>query len=163
MVGGVNWGSIPDWLAAGGTTGAFLATLYIILRDRRGHRQVEQEQITQQARLVLVDSDYHERENDGTSFDERRFVVVVQNGSLEPLLDSTIMVEPPRDISAQERSIDQSARSLDVGTIFPGEHRYPMPLPGQWARFATVELLFTDRNGRRWTRRSDGRLERTSR
>jgi hypothetical protein len=150
MTATVDMGSLPDWVSAVGTLGAFAVALYLLYRELINRQIEREERLKDQASLVSgwgiissVDS--------GTIC-----TAVVRNSSnqliykcrIEARIEATSRKRPPRLAYAMWYVVppggeEQSSWKLD---------RYH---PSQWP---AIELTFIDARGNTWRRKSTGEL-----
>jgi hypothetical protein len=153
----VELGTVPDWVAAGGTVFAFFVALRLLDKELEVRREQQEDRRRAQARLVSKWIPEPEREGHTPNF---VFAVMVRNGSEEPIYNVTITMAPPDSAYAA----DPEAGPTEAGTLryqrpvmapgetFRDERRMVPDLPGH------LGVSFTDAAGRRWKRYPDGRL-----
>ena len=54
MTNPIQWGSVPDWLTAVGTVGAFAGTVWVIGRDGRTRKREQKDIEWDQANMVTI-------------------------------------------------------------------------------------------------------------
>jgi len=158
----VEWGSVPDWIAAIGTSFAFVAALYVIFRDHQAQRRRQNEEDARQARLVLswVDA-FETAEVVATEHGlkpRHRFEVVIHNASSEPIIDCLAEVWIDTDEISKDIATSRVQRHKHI--IPPGNYREAVQLAPDWATRAVASIAFTDGNGRRWLRNANNELSR---
>lgn len=140
LVAGVDWGTVPDWFAAIGTTLAFAVAFAVLLRELVERRN-------QQARLVLCWLESMGYAGDGQYVD-----LVIRNASTEPVYDMQVSFDSPIRIESGDIGEDYCTPMVAPGDLrIPGELLSALPLR------ARCTYVFTDANGRRWVR-SKGNL-----
>ena len=87
----VEWGTIPDWLAAFGTLAAFAVALRLLAKELAVRREAEEDRRSEQARLVSTWDTFPEPDPRDSS--QSRFFVVVRNASEEPVYSVTVVME----------------------------------------------------------------------
>lgn len=148
------WGSVPDWVEAIGTSGAFVAGLLLLRRQLSELRALETMREREAARHVAAWWKWD------SALPEPRYRIFVRNGGADPVYKcrSEIVFTDGRDSVSyylpllppeETEEFLVSPRDLDVA---PGDYpRSPDP-------FATVELSFEASDGRVWRRDGDGTL-----
>ena len=139
------WGDVPTWVAAIGTAGTLIATVYLLYRR-------EQERHKGQAVLVSAWMDESARADDEETWD---LTYLARNHSEEPVYDVVL-------------TADCGVRGTYVrwlGTMAPGElRRVKIKLSGTpRAQEYQPHLTFTDAAGHRWLRTSAGQLRKPTR
>lgn len=150
-----RWGTIPDWIGAIGTSGAFIAGLLLIKRQLGELRALEDERRIAGARRVsawcMWDSDVS----------PARYHLYVRNGASDPVYRCQVEVRisdggltagfyfpmiPP------EHTSDALVEPSDLGVAAGAYPAAPDP-------FAEVSLSFEDAQDRLWHRAGDGALD----
>jgi hypothetical protein len=81
----VNLGTLPDWLAAAGTVGAFWVTYLLLRKEQKARREFEAEQREAQARLVSAWTTFPQQ---ALPYSDIQVAdLVVKNMSTEPVYD----------------------------------------------------------------------------
>lgn len=161
-IGPVNWGSLPDWLAALGTVSAVVVALALALRDSQRHAAEEERRAQErrdleatQARLVYF-----------TIASSGGIMVTIHNASDRPIfhvcLESVEKVGSPGLAWQVNRNV-MGARA-ETNSIEPhGHFKIPVNLvseDGQAQRSRigeyTVIISFLDAAGMRWSRTGMG-------
>lgn len=165
-MGGIDWGTAPEWVAAVGSAGALLVAFLLLRHERIERRRVELDAKWAQARQVSfhiettpkfeVDTD-----SDGAVIAHHLdrvadYVVAatLSNNSHEPIRQYTAMTIGPAGVplNVQQRSVLQARTPIMMPTQhLPGYGAPPFQFHG-W-------VDFTDARDVRWRRYSDGRLE----
>ena len=154
----MDWGTVPAWVAAIGTVLAFAVTFALLLWEIRLRRAQAADQEMRQARLAWVEAN-------GTEISPSRGKVtvvtrpVVHNASDETIHGLFVRVYDefgqllgdtmPAAASLPPRSEVACYLRVDV----PQEH-------ARGFESMSVELFFTDADGRRWKKDRDHRLVR---
>ena len=146
----------PAWLSAIGTVGAFAVALSLLGLQTFDRRAQSNDKRVAQARLVstwLTDVLAEERSGDTVSDPSiafPRLVVLVKNGSAEPVYDVVIAVGVGTRGTFLRRP----------GALGPTEiRRLLIPIPSDPRGTPTPEIAFTDSAGRRWLRLGTGQLK----
>jgi hypothetical protein len=147
----IPWGTVPDWVAAVGTVGSLFSALYLLKHeiDERKHLRATRE--TEAARAV---SAWCQCEDD-------KHILNVRNGGEEPIYDCMVYADP----LGAEALAEGRTHGLEVlfGTVPPGstldDPRHNLKLQSDRFGFPTVEVEFTDAQGRHWRRDSTGRIK----
>lgn len=164
------WGTLPDYLAAAGTVGAFIAGLRLLRKELEARRDDVEDRRSAQARLVAawvsptppgMDPDTSKPRTEWTEF-----YILTRNGSSEPI--TRVWVEARGKagkviFSKSDKPIQRPRQDTDR------VHAYEVIAPNTIAtrRFEVakrpipyeVEIVFTDSAGHRWKRHPNGRLE----
>lgn len=149
------YGTLPDWLAAAGTIGAFVAGLRLLGKELETRREALEDRRLAQARMVAAwaTEPYLEGESG-----EKKFALKAYNGSDEPIYEVAVVLKPhPRVLENDPDPGWRMTACLSVGVLGPrhDEVRY---LSTKRVSPGPVEISFTDAAGRRWTRFPDGSL-----
>jgi hypothetical protein len=131
---GINWGSVPEWLAAIGTILAFILAFAILRRELRAIRVHE-------ARLVSIWSSYTGAEGEATK--SHAFEIFVRNGGTEPVYSVRVRL---RGVEMLSYDVLPPAET-EKGTLSL-EMRERPPL----------SIQFLDVQGQLWERNPQGRL-----
>jgi len=181
VLASVEWGTVPDWLAAIGTVGALLAGAAILNKQRTS--------LEQQAEMFQWQAEERER---GQALrvtgwvervDEDKIVGHVANGSDEPIYSCVLYVKDadqwesdpqpevvplPQGWTVEDRVVQDielvflvvppQAREEFPYTLQPHQRTAidEMPFPG-----AQAEVGFVDSRGQAWLRDSSGTLIKT--
>ncbi|MFD8268510.1 hypothetical protein [Streptomyces althioticus] len=109
----IDWGSVPTWFSAIGTTGSLIATLTIVLRDRR---KDEREDAACLAIWVAPEEET----------DDRRPVLRLHNAAGRPVFDVTLHCGAfGRDYETGELVVVMSRESLAAVVRAGGELKLP--------------------------------------
>ncbi|MEQ1699266.1 MAG: hypothetical protein ABMA25_04105 [Ilumatobacteraceae bacterium] len=132
-------GTIPDWIGAIGTTGAFIVAVGLLGRELRDRRVA-------QARLVsawVTEVDNNQQEPITS--------VVVQNRSGEPVYEVTLSWFDP----VAHADVGEGGEILIHLTVLPPDTRQQAAdsVPTRMGHLPALTLSFTDSSDRRWTRR----------
>jgi hypothetical protein len=144
----VELGSVADWVAAVGTVGALLATIFIVFDNERRARRSQADGISVWSTQRVSSS------APGRSL---RFLdVYIYNGSSHPLPTATVYSRVPgRDYI--EEILSSSAAKIEP--IQPGASLLKEIPVLHYVDVDRVFVFFTSRDGQRWARRlSDSRL-----
>jgi hypothetical protein len=106
----VELGTVPDWVAAGGTVFAFFVALRLLDKELEVRREQQEDRRSEQARLVSQWIPEPEREGHTPNF---VFAVIVRNGGEEPIYNVTITMAPPDSAYAA----DPEAGPTEAGTL----------------------------------------------
>lgn len=157
IASGINWGSVPDWIAGVGSVLAFGGFAVALIREiklrRRDDKAVADDRadaLKRHARLVYVAS---------TSLPTQTRLVVHNQGS-GPIIDLSTTVWVRSNTSGNHREILLSHREPDETIVSAGSSGE------SWLWFADGESLaegqeyfpqveFTDCEGIRWRRRNN--------
>jgi hypothetical protein len=159
----VNYGTLPDWLAAIGTVGALAFALVLFARDQEDRRRAQARRVV--CWLVVEPTTSSFRPGiEGpttTSIVGDHLEALLHNGSEEPVFDCRVQVDlDPRQASTA--GPDSNWRLVLTERMLP-PGRTPRPLwelPGRDLPHANVWMVFTDANNQRWQRSHTGRLSR---
>jgi hypothetical protein len=135
-------GMLAEWVAALGTVGAFWATYGLLRKELAARREQEEDRRREQARRAAAWTLPVPRRPD-------RHVLVMHNGSEEPVYAITLVMEHPDQPGTVTREESWDYLPPEERSKEPYDHAGP---PGP------ITLTFTDAAGRRWTRHPDGRL-----
>jgi hypothetical protein len=162
IVGAIQWGDFPTWIAAIATAAAFGGTLYLLFMQR-GQLDLQQGQLDV-LRRQEDDRQYDRLQDQARSIaawvvkiaDSRSEVYLrVRNSSEEPVWNCCVRVK-----SHWAPSHDLKWVNLQV---LPPQETVPVTvrieLPDGLAVNPPAEVTFTDASGRRWRRRDLGALE----
>ncbi len=140
---------IPSWLSAIGTVGAFAVALYLLWVQIRDRRSEVRDRRTAQARLIAawLAELTEEPQADGSVFAE--LVVLVYNGSAEPVYSVVVKTElGVRGSFVRRPFVLGPHETREFRILSPGLPR------GQPA----ISISFKDSSGRQWMRSSTGVL-----
>jgi hypothetical protein len=157
VVGTIQWGDVPTWVAALGTVGAVAVAL--VLAGRDGRRRIAQER-RRQAELVTA----WVTDDATTVTDQLESKVylglVVQNSSTQ------LVYQLIASLVATQGAYREDARDEDhrfrtyVGDVPPGSRRTRLEYGGHGMSIRLgVEIAFQDAGGRWWRRKGNGNLE----
>lgn len=157
-------GTIPDWLAAFGTLAAFGVALTLLAKELAERREYLEDRRRDQAGRVAA---WPELEIQ--SGQPSRYVIVLRNGSEEPVYDVKVTLvakdspfaSDPESVRNEDGSFKEAGPiSLSEEILPPGEPvRYPIPSGLLPHAYTSPGLSFTDSRDRRWKRYPKGRLE----
>ncbi|MFI0829547.1 hypothetical protein ACH4Q7_34625 [Streptomyces roseolus] len=108
---GTDWGSVPAWFSAIGTSGSLLMGFHFILRDRKKAEQEEAEQV-----ICWLEGEPHTDKRDGVGY-----VVHVSNASDRPVRNVYTVKEDKADsvqagyVAAVVRSVQEATSQVVVG------------------------------------------------
>lgn len=117
----MDWGSVPGWVEAIGTVGAFLAALLLLRAEQRSRFEIRDRQAQEEARQLRFDI----REIGGARGTSRDVVVTACNDAPHAVfrgLEMWLLEEPDAESASADFTID---------TVRPGEHR-SIPLLIDW-------------------------------
>lgn len=141
----IQYGSVPDWLAALGTIGAMVAALVLLQKEQAAQQARDEDVRREQARLVwaLV--------REGSS----GYEVTVANDSAQPIYDCGVSADDGRSVvpgimEPRSRVMQVWARDKDLDPKLKTISSNALP----------ITLTFRDANGLRWKRGPFGVLER---
>jgi hypothetical protein len=183
----VDWGSIPEWVAAVGTVGAFAIALWLLGAQLRTYRASEQNRIQRDATRVSAwwsTSESMEvglRERLATRRAPEHLVTVhIRNSGENPIYDCIVYLgptrEPPPGVPTREPPpggggredawdfhfpIVPGGQTLTASTpsaYFTLEPQDHWPDEQGFYRGPWVEVVFTDSAGRHWRRTKRGQL-----
>jgi hypothetical protein len=137
----IQWGNLPQWLAAIGTAGGLFYALRLFRRESRARHEQDEDRLRDLAKYVAV------WPNDlGT--------LTLRNGGQEPVYDVWIYASREEGLGAGDNlpvlytiPLLPPVKVIDTGT------KVPAPMGTQVFR-----LVFTDARGIRWVRESGGTL-----
>jgi hypothetical protein len=165
------WGTLPDWLAAAGTIGAFFAGLRLLRKELDTRREALEDRRRAQARLVAAWTDIQPVPGllgPPITIPPYEHVFFVRNGSEEPVYDvSIIMVaedspyaDDPEAAWRKDGALEAGAMHAHFSIVPPGERiRNTIPAAVAPSPYPPCALSFTDAQERRWKRYPNGRLE----
>ncbi|MEV6133605.1 hypothetical protein AB0M05_43545 [Streptomyces violaceusniger] len=93
---GIDWGSVPTWISALGTTGALSATSWVIVRDRRLERRKDPERVV--CRIEEIN--------------EARMAVKVHNTSDRPVYGTSVLAWTDGEFEDEELRAEDTTRPL---------------------------------------------------
>ena len=153
------YGIVPDWLAALGTVGAFIAGLLLLRKELDARREAQDDRRRAQARLVATWASNSRRPENESSVPE--FVVVTSNGSDEPVYD--VLVELfSRLLNLQPPGMSQPQQPvLRLGfDVLPPQYREAQRVAkNQEGIPGWLTISFRDSQGYRWKRHGNGWLQ----
>jgi hypothetical protein len=155
-----RWGTLPDWLAAVGTVGAFGITYLLLRKEQEDRRQAQARLVSAWLHRRLVQAKLGGEEI-GESL---RVEMVFKNGSDEPVYDVKVTVVPRDGPFASD---PDAAPWPSAGTVrgrmslLPPGEILMLDAPGISGQFESlaIGLSFNDAQGRRWKRLSKGSLK----
>jgi hypothetical protein len=126
------WGTLPDWLAAAGTIGAFFAGLRLLRKELDTRREALEDRRRAQARLVAAWTDIQPVPGllgPPITIPPYEHVFFVRNGSEEPVYDvSIIMVaedspyaDDPEAAWRKDGALEAGAMHAHFSIVPPGE------------------------------------------
>lgn len=157
----VEFGTVPDWLAAAGTSFATIVAAVAVNREVQRRRAEQVAEFSRQARRVLCWLDIAEVDDQHLPPYVRavpRLAVIIHNGSGEPVFDCRAHVEVDPDVLAEMKDVGRRRLAFGESIIPPGDMKHILALPPGVRSSSRVLMVFTDANGTRWQRGSDGRL-----
>lgn len=167
----MEWGSVPEWVGAIGTTGAFVAGLVLLGKELQEHRSRRAERRLEAASQVSTWWEY-DRSRSGDpapsigkgvkSFYTAFWALHVRNGGPAPVYDCTVYVGPRKDF---QQLPDSYFFPVVAGGTTLSENLDDMEIElwhdedkGLLAKDVWAEVTFTDPSGRSWLRDAYGRL-----
>jgi hypothetical protein len=160
---GLDWGSVPDWVAALGTVAAFLVALRLLAKELAARREQEEDRRRAQARLVnawLAMKWVKSSDPD----DELQGWIIVNNASDEPVYQVKLtVVRTDSGFASDPEAARGQAPTIEEDLplpLLPQEHSERWA-PAEWKLgtwHVVLGLSFTDSQGRRWKRVPDGSL-----
>jgi hypothetical protein len=165
------WGTLPDWLAAVGTVGAFIAGLRLLQKELDARREALEDRRRAQARLVAAWTDMQPVPGmlgPPIATPPYEHVFFVRNGSEEPVYDvSIIMVaedsrfaDDPEAAMRGDGTLEDGAVHAHFSIVPPGERvRNTISAEIAPSPYPPCALTFRDAQERRWKRYPNGRLE----
>jgi hypothetical protein len=158
-----SYGTLPDWLAALGTVGAFAVTYALLRKEQQARREDQDDRRRAQARLIAAWTTRSTPLYDPSS-GRGRLEFRIRNGSEEPVYDVLMMMVPRQSAFADDPveanfHTEESAVLVEL-PILPPNHveERDLRVEGGLAR-GRLGLAFTDTADRRWKRYPDGRLQ----
>lgn len=145
-VGVLQWGNVPEWLAAIGTVGALAVALFLLKQEIDDRRRAKSKAQQWPASGIVA---WAEPRTDAGGWQ-----TVALNRSDEPVYDVVVRFTPLREGGSDP------IESVS-GTLAPGP---PKPLdtygdtPQDLFGIPPVEIEFTDGRGRHWLRTANGAL-----
>lgn len=144
----IEWGTIPDWIAAVGTAGALFVGLLLLGRQMSAFESSEQDRRAKHAYNVGA---WWEPVTGGQV---ARFFL--RNANPTPVYDCLILLR------AKSKPLGVAILSISIPVVKPNdqvsEDRDASEVHPDDLRGARVELGFTDSDGRHWLRTRDGSL-----
>jgi hypothetical protein len=145
----VEWGTLPDWLAAVGTITAVAVALWLASAERR-HREITDARTA--ARGLKVDHSSL-RATDGTGRHLLIYNVSFSNASAQIFRAIRVEYSDPRLVAA-------SVRRLGPGATTSSEVGRTLDTDEDTVRDLTWTVRFRDERGRRWVVDREGTLRR---
>lgn len=155
----LDWGNIPEWIGAVGTSGAVIVALFIALSDERRRANRERRE---QAEKIGV---WKTHQNDGGSAKSiEQSTIHVNNTSHLPIYDVVISYGSAYGSGAKYAMGDDN--QILVLKLPPGLHNIPPrnnPITKKSANHLNegVAISFRDSNGHFWRRDASGILQET--
>jgi hypothetical protein len=144
----LQYGTVPEWMAAIGTVGTLVVALYILMRELKQFRGERWDERRRQARLIAA----------WIELDPRRSTVspYVRNLSDEPVMDIKVIAPTPvaGDIVVMERDLVPPRETV-------GDQVKVVEDVAKRNKQSCV-VLFTDAKGHRWRRDGGNPPELTS-
>lgn len=160
---GIDMGTVPDWVAAVGTSSAAIIAVMVLGREILTRREAALAELTDQARRVLcwleeveLDHPYFPPGEHTT----RSLAVVLRNGSDAPVFDCRAHVEVDPTVLAELENVGHRRLAFSEPILPPGDTQHTVYLPPRVRTASLVWMTFTDANGTRWSRSSSGKLGR---
>lgn len=146
LVGQVQWGDVPTWIASVGAILAFAAALVAIWLQRREFRTTERQRKQSQASGVSLEVGTTAMD---TPAGHRFFEVTVHNASSAPIFGCSVHLG-----DGDQRGVPRAG--LSIGTVPAGTSRtvHVVDEPDPYYN----DLGFTDSDGNHWVRRWTGSL-----
>ncbi len=168
----VEWGTLPEWLAAVGTLGAFGVALWLLGAQLRTYRASEHDRIQSDATRISawwslpesVEIGLRERIRTRRAPERRHEVTVhVRNSSDNPVYDCIVYLGPTRQPNpgGREDAWDfhfpivpggHTMRASTPSEYFVLEPQDHLPDDAGFYRGPWIEIVFTDSAGRHWRR-----------
>lgn len=163
----IAWGTVPEWLAAVGTTAAFVGGVILIRKELKEFRLLQESQAMGDARRVFAWPTF---ETGGDTFVGEGWERVragywlhLRNGGDAPIYDCRVRLIVPDDSALNHGG-------LRYPLVPPGEtcswilgpsdlDVLPVEYPTKPSYQAWAEVVFTDTAGRRWRRGEKGVLQ----
>jgi hypothetical protein len=161
------WGTLPDYIAAVGTVGAFFGGIRLLRKELEARRDDVEDRRAAQARLVAAWVGPSHPEVDPDKSNPRTVsYILTRNGSSEPVANVWVTTRWKADrvnFSKSDRPARRPRHDINrlsaYAVIAPDttetERREAekSPIPDE------VEIEFTDSAGHRWIRHPNGRLQ----
>jgi hypothetical protein len=114
----MDWGTLPDWVAAISTGGAFAVTLFLLGREMKARKQAEKDRLESEARKVAAWVDWHVHE----------LAINLKNAAETPVYDCIVYLGP--------------SRSRSVPGLETWDFHFPVVAPGETqSRFMCADDL----------------------
>jgi hypothetical protein len=133
-----QFGTVPDWIAAIGTTLAFLVAFTVLALDLKERHRRQASQVAAWLERGKPNATLHVANSSGEPVYDVRTTPQIFGGDYEPY--SLPVLGPGKDDTSQAIRVP---RNREMSNEYLG-----------------VEMLFADSAGRRWKRRKDGKLRR---
>jgi hypothetical protein len=157
------WGTFPEYLAAAGTVGAFIAGLWLLRKELNTRRDDVDDRRRAQARLVAAWASPPQLQADPDGRDERQvFYLLTRNGSEEPVRNVTITLyhpiirpatplfkPPPLQVAFRARYDVLAPQTTEATDPLRVDQTSPGP----------VSIIFRDSQGYMWQQERDGILQ----
>jgi hypothetical protein len=165
------YGTLPDWLAALGTVGAFFAGLRLLRKELDARLDEVEDRRQAQARLVVAWTDIEQVKGmlgPPAAAPSYEFALIVKNNSEEPVYDVRITMvsedspfaDDPEAARREDGTLEAGALEGRFSMVPPGERiRNAIPLDVAPSPYPPCSLSFTDAQERRWKRYPNGRLQ----
>lgn len=142
----MNWGSVPEWIAAVGTVLAFVLALALGLVQERVRRRAERDEQVRQARLVVV-GEPAPGTGDGTTM---ALFVRVTNYSDAPIYGVRVSLTVEREDGAKRGT--QFGERFVIGPGEEEEYEFDIPPGAGSISSNSPAAVFMDAAGRYWRR-----------
>ncbi|MFJ3205812.1 hypothetical protein [Streptomyces sp. NPDC086989] len=145
-ISGMDWGTLPAWVSAAGSSAALLATTYIIGRDRGDKHRTDANRVS----CWMFPPTPEETRIAGRDGEDLVIVVQVKNASDRPVFDVECLTWAPHP----ERMGDRPLLVADVLKASDGNNEAAIEVPysSDIAVPAPAAVTFRDADGRRWLR-----------
>lgn len=164
-MGDINWGSVPDWVAAIGTIGSLYAALWLLKQEINDRRRHEAEAQTQSARAVSA----------WVQTGQDKYLFAAKNSGEEPVYDCVVYSDLPIvDPVTKQRGVRMKDEKTPMGEPWPYylDRFLGVIPPGETSKFEidsdSVEyeyqglpdlwIEFTDVSGKHWKRDAGGKI-----
>jgi hypothetical protein len=87
LAAGLDWGSVPDWLAAVGTLLAFAVALGLFRKEQTARREQEEDRRREQVGPVSAWTELEVQRDEAGQASGMDFQVYIRNGGPEPVHD----------------------------------------------------------------------------
>ena len=151
-----EWGTVADWVAAIGTTGALLVSAFLLSIEIRARRDRVADERRRQASQVSALIEYAPIMTSALGSEGDDWQIQVHNSSSEPIYSCVVYV-PTADefpIEVVFGTIPGNDKRSDRLHPNTAEHLRDLPFPGP-----VVEVGFVDSRGHGWRRDCFGELK----